>query len=78
MWPLQARSASACWTASPEARIVAFMPPTRLWTEMSALEFREADMARMIAVLPVAAVVTVALARPPVEQRPSEAVSQVV
>ena len=32
----------------------------------------------ILAVLPVAAVVTVALARPPVEQRPSEAVSQVV
>ena len=32
------------------------MPPTRLWTEMSALEFRETDMTRMIAVLPVAAV----------------------
>lgn len=32
------------------------MPPTRFWTEMSALDFRETDMARMIAVLPVAAV----------------------
>lgn len=32
------------------------MPPTRLWTEMSALDFRETDMSRMIAVLPVAAV----------------------
>lgn len=30
--------------------------PTRLWTEMSALEFREADMANAIAVLPLAAV----------------------
>ncbi len=32
------------------------MPPTRFWTEMSALDFRETDMAQMIAVLPVAAV----------------------
>ena len=29
---------------------------TRMWTETSALEFREADMAQVIAVLPVAAV----------------------
>lgn len=32
------------------------MPRTRLWTEMSALAFSEADMANVIAVLPVAAV----------------------
>lgn len=32
------------------------MPRTRLWTEMSALDFRDADMASVIAVLPVAAV----------------------
>lgn len=32
------------------------MPPTRLWTEMSALDFRETDMGGVIAVLPVAAI----------------------
>ncbi len=32
------------------------MAATRLWTEMSALDFRDADMAGMIAVLPLAAV----------------------